>query len=288
MKFVQTSASRTICRDRLIYREQLPGESREILPIAMKFASWILKLSCHCLSLNDTNQIIVPLSVPERHKPNYRATLCLWTTQTKLSCHSLFLHHRQRRTAVDRTPLDERSARRRDLYLTTHNTHNRQTSMPPGGIRTHNLSRRTAADLRLWTCGHWDRQMKTLLQQNLHVFQGILLRFISGRWIVTSVVRMPRIRGLVVLLSAGEWNNAVWHQLVPSDTTFSSASPLPGDSLLPMRPAVTTHSRSNLKNGLDLYAPRLTLNRQNSLPYVSHPIVLFQNRFFQGSQTISF
>jgi len=28
-----------------------------------------------------------------------------------------------------RTPLDQRSARRRDLYLTTHNTHNRQTSM---------------------------------------------------------------------------------------------------------------------------------------------------------------
>ena len=39
--------------------------------------------------------------------------------------------------------------RRRDLYLTTHNTHNRQTSMPLGGIRTHNLSRRAAADLRL-------------------------------------------------------------------------------------------------------------------------------------------
>jgi hypothetical protein len=33
-----------------------------------------------------------------------------------------------------RTPLDEWSARRRDLYLTTHNTHNRQTSMPPVGF----------------------------------------------------------------------------------------------------------------------------------------------------------
>jgi len=30
----------------------------------------------------------------------------------------------QRRTAVGRTPLDELSARRRDLCLTTHNTHN--------------------------------------------------------------------------------------------------------------------------------------------------------------------
>ena len=42
-----------------------------------------------------------------------------------------FRDHAQRIIAVGRTPLDERSARRRDLYLTTHNNHNRQTSMPP-------------------------------------------------------------------------------------------------------------------------------------------------------------
>jgi hypothetical protein len=36
-----------------------------------------------------------------------------------------------RHTTLGRTPLDERSARRRDLYLITHNTHKRQTSMPP-------------------------------------------------------------------------------------------------------------------------------------------------------------
>jgi hypothetical protein len=33
-----------------------------------------------------------------------------------------------------RTPLDERSARRTDLYLTTHNTHNRQISKLPAGF----------------------------------------------------------------------------------------------------------------------------------------------------------
>jgi hypothetical protein len=42
--------------------------------------------------------------------------------------------HTQRRTTVGRTPLDEWSAHRRDLYLTKHNTHNRQTSMPPVGF----------------------------------------------------------------------------------------------------------------------------------------------------------
>jgi hypothetical protein len=45
-----------------------------------------------------------------------------------------FLDHTQRRTTVGRTPLDEWSARRRSLYLTTHNIHNRQTSMPPVGF----------------------------------------------------------------------------------------------------------------------------------------------------------
>ena len=45
-----------------------------------------------------------------------------------------FLDHTQRRTTVGRTPLDEWSVRRRDLYLTTHNTHNRQTSTPPVGF----------------------------------------------------------------------------------------------------------------------------------------------------------
>ena len=44
-----------------------------------------------------------------------------------------FLDRTQRRTTAGRTPLGEWSARRRDLYLTTHNTHNRQTSMPLGG-----------------------------------------------------------------------------------------------------------------------------------------------------------
>jgi hypothetical protein len=80
----------------------------------------------------------------------------LWARVSSLT---RFLDHTQWCTTVGRTPLDEWSAHRRDLYLTTHNTHNRQTSMPPTphGIQTHNLSMRAAADLRLRPCGHWDR-----------------------------------------------------------------------------------------------------------------------------------
>jgi hypothetical protein len=61
-----------------------------------------------------------------------------------------FLDHTQRRTTVSRTPLYEWSVRRRDLYLTTHNAHNRQTSMLACGFRTHDAAGE-------WPHGHWDR-----------------------------------------------------------------------------------------------------------------------------------
>jgi hypothetical protein len=59
-----------------------------------------------------------------------------------------FLDHTQRSPIVGRTPLDELSVRLTDLYLTTHNTRNRQSSAL-GGTRTYNLNRRAAADLAL-------------------------------------------------------------------------------------------------------------------------------------------
>ena len=55
-------------------------------------------------------------------------------TRSRSSSFTRFLDHTQRHITVGRTPLDEWLARRRDLYLTTHNTHNRQTSMPPVGF----------------------------------------------------------------------------------------------------------------------------------------------------------
>ena len=56
------------------------------------------------------------------------------------------------------TPLDERIARRRDLYL-KHTTLKQTNIHAPGGIRTQNFSRQAAADLRLRPRGHWDRRM---------------------------------------------------------------------------------------------------------------------------------
>ena len=48
----------------------------------------------------------------------------------RASSFTRLLDHTQRSTTVGRTPLDEWSARCRDLYLTINNTHNRRTSMP--------------------------------------------------------------------------------------------------------------------------------------------------------------
>jgi len=67
------------------------------------------------------------------------------------------LDHTQRLTRVRLTPMDECTARRRDLYLTTHDTHKRQISRPLGGIRTQHLSRQAVADLRLRQRSHSDR-----------------------------------------------------------------------------------------------------------------------------------
>jgi hypothetical protein len=69
-----------------------------------------------------------------------------------------FLDNTQRRITVRKTPLDKWSTRRRDVYLTTHNTHKRQTSMRRRW--THNLGRQAVADPHLKPRGHWDRQKK--------------------------------------------------------------------------------------------------------------------------------
>jgi hypothetical protein len=82
----------------------------------------------------------------------------------RASSFTRFLDHTQRHTTIGRTPLDEWSARRRNRCLTTHNTYNRQISMPPVGFepkisaderpQTYALDRETTGtgiDLSRWT-----------------------------------------------------------------------------------------------------------------------------------------
>jgi hypothetical protein len=87
-----------------------------------------------------------------------------------------------RHTTHGRTPLDECSARRWALYLTTHNTHKRHPC--PRGIRTHNPSKPAAADPRLKPRGHWDRLISSLRLQrwSLAIMTKVTLRIdiVSG------------------------------------------------------------------------------------------------------------
>jgi len=82
--------------------------------------------------------------------------------RTRSSSLTRFLDHTQRHTTVGRTPLHEWLARRRDLYLTTHNTHNRQTFMSPVGFEPTVSALRAAADLRLRPRGQWGRRFNIL------------------------------------------------------------------------------------------------------------------------------
>jgi hypothetical protein len=64
--------------------------------------------------------------------------LFLWRcgpTRARTSSFFRFLDHTQRRATIGRTPLDEWSACRRDLYLTTHNSYNKQTSILPARFK---------------------------------------------------------------------------------------------------------------------------------------------------------
>ena len=73
-----------------------------------------------------------------------------------------FLNHTQWHSTFGRTPLDKGSARRRDLWQ--HTKHSQETDMSvPGGIRTRDPSKRSAADPRLRPLGHGDRHLDTAL-----------------------------------------------------------------------------------------------------------------------------
>ena len=78
------------------------------------------------------------------------------------------LDHTQRRFTDSRTPLDEWSARRRDLYLTTHKTHSRQTSIPPVAFEPTISGRRAVTDLRLRPRGQWGR--RTISSNNIKLY----------------------------------------------------------------------------------------------------------------------
>ena len=84
----------------------------------------------------------------------------------------LLLHMFTLSYTLGRNPLDEGSARHRDLYLTAHSIYKRQSSVHPSGIRTRNPSKRAVSDLRLRPRGHRD----PLCPYPIHANNGIIGR----------------------------------------------------------------------------------------------------------------
>jgi hypothetical protein len=63
-----------------------------------------------------------------------------------------------RQTTLGRTRLDEWSARRTELYLTTHNNRKRQTSIPPVGFKPIIPASKRQQNNAFRSHGHWKRQ----------------------------------------------------------------------------------------------------------------------------------
>jgi len=92
-----------------------------------------------------------------------------------------------------RTPLEEGSARRKYLYLTTHNTHNRKDSHVPGGIRTGNPSKRAAAEPRLRARGHYNRPLPpSTVQYRQLDHHSSYFRRVTASTVATYTTRVPR------------------------------------------------------------------------------------------------
>jgi hypothetical protein len=123
----------TECFETSAYKLQTPGITHKKAHNIQNTATvWNPEHVTNSVHIRSVSHLPVQLSV---HEVN-----CLLLEQqphwVRAYWLSRFLDHTQRRITVGRTPLGEWSARRRDLYMTTHNIDNRQTSMPPGGIRT--------------------------------------------------------------------------------------------------------------------------------------------------------
>jgi hypothetical protein len=109
-----------------------------------------------------------------------------------------FLDHTRRYT-FGRTPLDEWSARRRNLYPTTHKTHNRQTSMPSAGIettisagerpQTHALDRASPGILSSW----WRSLFQFITESTEHPLTTGTTAKQSNSFILTQTTTVYRV-----------------------------------------------------------------------------------------------
>jgi len=119
----------------------------------------VFKTTHWCISWWINETVIISRCCTVRMWNKTTTLVLLWCYSPSLSVVSSFarfLDHTQRHTTVARTSMDEWSARRRNLYLTAHHTHERYSCPPvefeptiPAGQRsqTHGLDRPAARPL---------------------------------------------------------------------------------------------------------------------------------------------
>ena len=106
---------------------------------------WEERGGCICVGRSTPYTARLLGSAPRTHKTQNKMTFnhhtlflsFFWRISpqwARASSFTRFLDHTQRHTTVSRISLDDGSARRRERYLTKHNTHTREISMSPVGF----------------------------------------------------------------------------------------------------------------------------------------------------------
>ena len=185
------------------------GEDPGTLNLVIRLVSFALRPLYHWLkcvgprdSLELTSKIktaalpkIGMIPVIDPSQPLYRlpSPPTLWRcgpTRAMASSLLTFLDHTQRRITVGKTPLDAWPARSRDFYLTTHNTHNRQTSMPPVGfeptISADERPQTYALDHAATGTGAFSLGNKILWPETLQVNKNNAFFFLQKKYFVST------------------------------------------------------------------------------------------------------
>jgi hypothetical protein len=123
-----------------------------------------------------------------------------------------------RHTTLGRTPLEEWSAQCRDLYLTTHNTHNRQTSMPPAlfepTIPASELSQ--THDLDRAATGIGTGLMGLSIPEHMFIGKG---KVVLAHALNACKKGLALITSLTLALDRGEWSASRPGHFIPGNET---------------------------------------------------------------------
>ena len=140
-----------------------------------------------------------------------------------------------RHNTVGRTHLDEWSARRTDLYLTIHNTHNRQTSIPLVGFEPTIWAGERPLNYTLGYGYHWSQNRHNTANQHLsgHTSQARVATFNPACLSRLVAIQGLLFRRLLIVRDVKTHHKHVSLRLRRLGTFSSTSLPLISSSLYP-------------------------------------------------------